>query len=171
MPVTSCFDVGPMPARSRMATAARSAPSCGLLFVEAAIARPALQTVVDLGVALDVAEALEQCRERGDARGWLAGVRVDIFVNSIPLHDSAQLRRARVSLAGTPLWVLAAEDLVVLKMLFHRPKDLEDCRRVLALQGARFDAEYAQQQLRDHLGHGDSRINEFDEMLSDCRAE
>ena len=59
----------------------------------------------------------------------------------------------------------------MLKMLFHRPKDLEDCRRVLALQGARFDAEYAQQQLRDHLGHGDSRINEFDEMLSDCRAE
>jgi hypothetical protein len=137
------------------------------LFVEADEARPALTVLADLGVELDLDSALSQCRERGDARGRLEGVRVDIFVNSVPLHPLAHARRKRVRLAGTPLWVLSAEDLVVLKLLFYRGKDIEDCRRVLALQGSAFDLAYAREQLVDHVGEDDPRTVTLDEIAAD----
>jgi len=52
------------------------------LFLEPERAGPALRTVRSAGIDIDVPAAMATCRERGDARGMLENVRVDIFVNS-----------------------------------------------------------------------------------------
>lgn len=136
------------------------------LFVEMDAARDGLRALSDIGVEIDIDTAERQCRERGDTRGWMDGVRVDVFVNSIPLHRDARRRRERVTLAGTELWILSAEDLVILKLLYHRPKDLDDCARVLALQQQSFDVGYVRDQLASHLDPADPRIAEFDDVVA-----
>ncbi len=135
------------------------------LFVEPSAARAALDRLMDEGLEIDVATALASFGERGDARGTLDGVRIDLFVNSIPLHAHAHARRLRANLAGTPLWILSAEDLVTLKLLYFRPKDLDDTRRVLAVQGEAFDVGYVRVQLTDHVGSDDRRVAEFEVMV------
>ncbi len=139
------------------------------LFLHAEEARPAFESLRDLGVDLDPDAAVERARERGDAVGWMEGVRIDFFVNSIPLHELAVLRRRRVVLQGQPIWVLSPEDLMVLKFLFFRGKDMEDCKRMMALQGDALDAVYVKTQLVAHVGEEDSRVGELDAMLVQFR--
>lgn len=65
------------------------------LFVDPSGARAALAVLRDAGVEMDLDAAVDECRVRGDTRGVIDGVRVDIFVNSIPLHELAHRRRRR----------------------------------------------------------------------------
>lgn len=53
-----------------------------------------------------------------------------------------------VDIDGTPVPVLAPEELVVTKILAGRPKDLEDVRGILKAQGRSFDAARARRLLR-----------------------
>jgi hypothetical protein len=56
--------------------------------------------------------------------------------------------------------------LLVLKLLFFRPKDLDDCSRMVALQGDRLDIDYARRQLAAHVGEADLRMEALAEMLT-----
>ena len=63
-----------------------------------------------------------QAEEDAQFRGYVGGVRVDIFVPSISYYAELAERRRRVVFVGRPIWILGAEDLVVLKMMFFRLK-------------------------------------------------
>jgi predicted nucleotidyltransferase len=129
-------------------------------------ARAALGVLHDAGMDIDIDAALELARERFDARGHVQGVRIDLFFDSIPLHALALKRRVRVDLLGTPVWVLSAEDLAVLKAMFDRDKDWVDIAAMVADRGDRFDRAYVRGQLADHLGGDDPRLVHFEHV---CR--
>lgn len=68
----------------------------------------------------------------------------------------------KVELSGVPVYILSAEDLVVLKLLFDRPKDHVDIERLLAVQGDAFDLQYARRQLVEAMGEDDHRVEALD---------
>ena len=135
------------------------------IFLPGDACAPAFEVLQRAGVDLEVEAAVRRASDRGDAVGMADGIRVDVFVNSIPLHDAALGRRQRVEFAGVPCWILSAEDLAVLKLLFNRPKDRVDVEQMCFTLGAEFDYEYAIGQLRDHTD-----ASEREEVLRRLRA-
>lgn len=84
----------------------------------------------------------EGARKDGLFRVWLDDISVDFFTPRVPLQDSILKRRRRQELSGLTLWLTTTEDLVLLKMVFHRPKDLEDVRHLLAANAGALDLDY-----------------------------
>jgi hypothetical protein len=140
------------------------------IFLAADEARGAFEVLRAAGATIDIDAAVRRAAERGDAAAIREGVRIDLFVSSIPLHEEAARRRQRVTLASTPIWILSAEDLFVLKLLFFRGKDIEDCKRMVAALGAALDAGYVRRQLVDHVGGDDQRVAELAQMLATLSA-
>lgn len=137
------------------------------VFLAAEQAEPAIEALRLAGVRLDRREALDSARDRGDARGFFGDMPVDIFFLSIPLHRSAAARTVAVTMLGRRMEILSAEDIVVLKMLFFRGKDLVDVERVLAVQGRRLDRDYIRRWLVDCVGEEDSRVMKWDRLCRD----
>lgn len=84
----------------------------------------------------------EAARKDGLFRVWLGDISVDFFTPRVPLQDSILKRRRRQELPGLALWLTTPEDLILLKMVFHRPKDLEDVRHLLAANAGHLDRKY-----------------------------
>lgn len=136
------------------------------IFLTADDAGPALDVLMAAGVRLDRQGALASVRERGDARGAYGDMPVDVFFLAIPMHESAARRTVLVRLLGRPITILSAEDLVVLKLLFFRGKDIVDVERVLAAQGARLDRDYVRRWLVDCVGADDARVARWDQLCA-----
>lgn len=69
---------------------------------------------------------------------------VDFIVLETALGSSLLSRRVSVDLGGHPIWICSAEDLILLKLLAGRSKDLQDAKGVLALRQDRLDFAYLQ---------------------------
>ena len=67
-------------------------------------------------------------------------------------------RRRRVTLFGRPLWILAAEDLAVLKLMFFRRKDLADVEALLRELGPAIDRGFVRAKLVELVGADDERL-------------
>ena len=106
----------------------------------------------------DVDALRDQACSEGQFRGRLDGMRVDVFVPAIDFYARLADRRRKVSLLGRPIWILAAEDLVVLKLMFYRRKDLADIEAVLAEQGATLDRGYVHRTITELVGADDERV-------------
>jgi len=137
------------------------------LFVRPDDARPALAALVAAGVRLDTETAIERGRERGDAIGYFGLMRVDLFFNSIELHDEAAKRTRTVSLMGRPIRVLSPEDTVILKAFFNRGKDWVDIERLVARQGAALDRAEIRRWIVEGVGDADPRVERWDAV---CQA-
>lgn len=135
------------------------------IFLPGAEAPRALDALVGAGVELDRDEAARSAVERGDARGSFEGMPVDLFFNSIPVHERAATRTREVTLHGVQLRVLSPEDTAVFKMLFFRGKDLVDLERLLGLMGARLDRSYVRAALVEVVGDDDYRTKKWDELV------
>ncbi len=93
---------------------------------------------------LTVAAMREQERDRKLIEVYQQGIRAELFVPFIPLQDEI-LRRAIAMPFGTrTIPVTTAEDLILLKMTFHREKDLIDVRGILWVQRDKLDLPYLQ---------------------------
>lgn len=129
----------------------------------------ALEALLLAGFELDVQAATASASERGDAKAFWNGVPVDLFFNSIPLHDSAAARARIVTFQDRSIHVLSAEDTIVLKLLFYRPKDLLDIERLVALQRGAVDFSYVDHWLEECVGSEDSRVRWWSELLRALR--
>jgi hypothetical protein len=118
------------------------------------------------GCSVNDVEAQAAASERGEFQVWRKGMRVDVFVPSIPFYDSVKNRIRQVVFRGKPTWFLAPEDLAVFKMLFYRPKDLLDLERLLAIQGSKLDVAYVRTWLITIVGPQSERIGKWDELVS-----
>jgi hypothetical protein len=134
------------------------------LFIPASDLPRALDALAPAGLAIDRAAALATAEQRGDARGRIGDVPIDLFVDSIPLHAEAARRAVVASLSGRPMRILSAEDLAIFKLLFFRGKDIVDVERLVALQGARLDRAYIRRWLVDCVGPDDARVHKWDEL-------
>lgn len=96
----------------------------------------------DRPAPIDVREMVRSTRDVGHFRIWLGETRVELFSPRVPLQDSMLRRRVKVDLEGFSLWITTAEDLILMKMVFHRPKDIEDVRHLLAANRGSLDLAY-----------------------------
>lgn len=106
-------------------------------------------------------------REEGQFRGTIRGIRVDVFVPAIPFYGELEAGRRQVTLLGRPLWILACEDLAVLKLMFFRRKDLADVEAMLRDQGTSVDRSSIRRRLVEHVGAHDERVAALDAIERD----
>ena len=68
---------------------------------------------------------------------------IECFLLSEDAHDRQRFdRRQRIERDGIPAWFPSPEDVIIQKLRWARPKDLEDIRGVLAVQAGRLDMPY-----------------------------
>lgn len=103
---------------------------------------------------------IDSIRERSVAtlrRGPLAVV---ILVPVLPYHRTLIDRAVRFDVHGVSVPFLSLDDLIVLKMLWRRAKDIADVHALVALARGRADVAYVERTLRSILPDGDPRIAE-----------
>lgn len=103
----------------------------------------------------------------GQFRGTISGLRLDVFIPAVPFYAALEVLRRSVTLLGAPIWILGPEDLVVLKLMFFRRKDLADVEAVLRDQGASFDRDYVRGTLTELVGRDDERLSALDSIERD----
>ena len=137
------------------------------IFVDAGEPGEALDALSAGGIAIDHDDAIATIASRGDLFLWHRGCRLDLFFNSIPFHASVSRRTREVRLLGARVPVLAPEDLIVLKLLFHRHKDVVDIERIAAAMGADLDWRYVRDWLIECVGEEDARVATLNTLRSD----
>jgi hypothetical protein len=118
-----------------------------------------------LGVELDLQAALARAERDGMFVGMWGGMRIDVFVPSVPFSDEAA--RTRVLLGdseGKGVYFLSAEAITIFKLLFFRPKDLVDLDRLAAVQGPDLDRAYVRRWIVDMMGPADERVRAWDRI-------
>lgn len=79
------------------------------------------------------------------------GVKVDLAIGLSGFEQQVVGRAEVLDLAGTSICVATAEDLLLMKVLAGRPRDEQDVRGLLDVQGDRIDWDYCVR-LADDLG-------------------
>jgi len=64
------------------------------------------------------------------------GIDLDFFLAESRYQEEVLRRRRREQVNGVIVWLVSAEDLILLKLLAHRPRDLADIADVLFIQGS-----------------------------------
>ena len=111
------------------------------------------------------AEARRTVARTGFFVAYFGRTRIDVFIAHHPWH--AEMQRRRVSLPtpdGHPRWFLSAEDTALAKLLYARPKDVQDLQRLFAVQAGRLDLAYLRQWLPLMVPAGDTRLQLLDDL-------
>lgn len=77
------------------------------------------------------------------------GVRIDLVWARLPYEHKAIARAVEEEVAGHRVRVCRPEDLIIHKIVSDRPKDREDVRAIIRLQGPRLDRRYLTQIVRE----------------------
>ncbi len=72
----------------------------------------------------------------------LDGVRIDVIFGMLPFERDAISRAVTRTIQGSPVRFCTAEDLVLLKIMSERPRDLDDVRHVIREQIRDLDRDY-----------------------------
>jgi hypothetical protein len=124
-----------------------------------------LDSVERAGAMVERAEARRTVVRTGFFVAHFGRTRIDIFIAHHPWH--AEMQRRRVSLPtpdGHPRWFLSAEDTALAKLLYARPKDVQDLERLFAVQAGRLDLAYLHQWLPLMVPAGDTRLQLLDDL-------
>jgi hypothetical protein len=124
-----------------------------------------IRVLTSLGI--EIAEAaIDQARERGMVVGRWDGMRIDVFLPSIPFALESERTRVRVTDAdGWSGWFLSAEALSVFKLLFFRGKDIVDLERLVAVR-PELDLAYVRRWIVDMMGEDDDRTRRWDDITT-----
>ncbi|MEO8494487.1 MAG: hypothetical protein ABI614_05430 [Planctomycetota bacterium] len=121
----------------------------------------------ELGCELSVADALRSLNEHGFCRASFDGLRVDVFLPTIPFYEDARLRRRLVELGEQEILIWDAETLAVFKMMFFRSKDMVDVEQILRIQAAALDCDWIRERLIEIYGGRDPRISQWDQLVTE----
>lgn len=118
-----------------------------------------------LGIEIDRVAATDRARRDGMFIGRWEGMRIDVFLPSIPFSNDAARTRIRLTDAsGWSGWFLSAEALTVFKLLFFRGKDLVDLERLVAVRDD-LDHQYVRRWIVDMMGEEDDRVRRWDTIV------
>jgi hypothetical protein len=93
-------------------------------------------------VPMTVQQMRDDVRERMLIECYRRSIRAELFVPVVPLQEEALRRAVLMPFERHQIPITTAEDLILLKMAFHREKDLHDVRGILWVQRGRLDMEY-----------------------------
>lgn len=125
------------------------------------------QLLADFGIDLDVSTAVAHAYRDGMFVGSWGGMKIDVFVPSIPFSREAERTRIRVTSSdGWTGWFLSAEGLTIFKLLFFRGKDLVDLERLVAVRGDALDHAYIRDWIIQMMGEDDVRVARWDELVA-----
>ncbi len=105
-----------------------------------------------------------EIEENGQARALWGATFVDLFFADTDFHDAMARRVRREPFLDEEIPVLSAEDLLVCKALFDRPKDWLDIAAVVAAQGEALDGAYVDAALALFVEEGDHRFVRWREL-------
>jgi hypothetical protein len=71
-----------------------------------------------------------------------SGVRIDLIFGLLPFEEEAVRRAARVEAAGRTIRVCTAEDLILMKIISDRPRDIDDARAIVRRRLHALDLAY-----------------------------
>jgi hypothetical protein len=77
-----------------------------------------------------------------------SGIDVDLFLAESAFQQSVVARRREEDVDGTPIWLVSPEDLILLKLVANRARDVADVGDVLFMQGT-LDVDYLRQWASD----------------------
>ena len=93
-----------------------------------------------------------------------SGIDVDLVFGSLPFEKEAAIRAKWVDLGGVAIPLSSPEDLIIMKAVAHRPRDLEDIAAILAAQPG-LNVRRVRRWLREFSG-----ALEMPEILNDLEA-
>lgn len=135
------------------------------VFIDAQQLSDLVDVLQQLGIQVDKETAIERTRHDGMFVGRWDGMRIDVFLPSIPFSAEAGRTRTRLTdEAGWSGWFLSAEALAVFKLLFFRGKDLVDLERLVAIRDE-LDHAYVRRWIVDMMGEDDERIRRWDALV------
>jgi hypothetical protein len=136
------------------------------VFVGVERADEVLALIEALGAEPLRAKERAQLRRDEQVRLYWDTTPLDLFFSYDALHESCQARRRRVPFgAGDWIHVLAAEDLLIFKVLFDRDKDWRDVEELIYATSGELDVAYAKGWLERILGGRDTRHRRLGEVL------
>lgn len=124
-----------------------------------------ISALAALGVEIDRDTAIAAAMRDGMFVGRWDGMRIDVFLPSIPFsHDAARTRIRVTDQTGWSGWFLSAEALAVFKLLFFRGKDLVDLERLVAVR-PELDRAYVRRWIVEMMGEDDERTKRWDAIV------
>ena len=119
-----------------------------------------------LGIEIDLETAKTKARQDGMFVARWDGMRIDVFLPSIPFALEAERTRIRVTdAAGWSGWFLSAEAVAVFKLLFFRGKDIVDLERLVAVR-PELNRAYVRRYIVEMMGEDDERTPKWDEIAA-----
>jgi hypothetical protein len=91
---------------------------------------------------MTVEQMRDNVRERMLIECYRQSVRAELFVPVVPLQEEALRRAVLMPFERRQIHITTAEDLILLKLAFHREKDLHDVRGILWVQRGQLDIDY-----------------------------
>ena len=130
------------------------------IFLPAGAPEPAL-AVLPSGIDQppDTADVI---RRDGQIRLWWTRTPVDLFFNSIPIHDEAARHRRTVPFEGERIEILGADELAIFKVMFDRGQDWVDVQNML--EAGSLDVTKIRSALEGLLGADDDRVSRLDTL-------
>ncbi len=123
-------------------------------------------TLRGLGIDVELAHAIEAGHRDGMFVARWDGMRIDVFLPSIPFALEAQRTRILVTDdTGWRGWFLSAEAIAVFKLLFFRGKDRVDLERLVAVR-PELDHAYVRRWLVEMMGEADERVTAWDDLVA-----
>jgi len=126
-----------------------------------------MDALAALGIVIDREASTSRAARDGMFIGHWDGMRIDVFLPSIPFAHEAARTRVRVTTAdGWSGWFLAPEAITVFKLLFFRGKDIVDLERLVAVRGEHLDHAYVRRWIVEMMGETDERTRRWDELVA-----
>lgn len=105
-------------------------------------AEPFLRAAKKEGFRIDVTQATKDIAQFGTFRMAREGVQIDCILASTPLETEVFRRRKRRKLFGLNVYLPSVEDLLLLKIIPGREKDLLDAKSLVARHKGKLDKRY-----------------------------
>jgi hypothetical protein len=126
-----------------------------------------IDALAGLGIEIDREASTSRAARDGMFVGRWDGMRIDVFLPSIPFAHEASRTRVRVTTAENwSGWFLSPEAITVFKLLFFRGKDLVDLERLVAMRGKNLDHAYVRRWIVEMMGETDERTRRWDDLVA-----
>ncbi len=129
-----------------------------------------IDALASIGIHIERDAAIARAARDGMFVGDWDGMRIDVFVPSIPFSDEAERTRMQVTVDGWTGSFLSPEAIAIFKLLFFRIKDLGDLTQLVAVRRDALDHAYIRGWLVTMMGEDDERVRRWDDIVSRFRA-